>query len=125
MASFNVKSTIDKYFQDNWSTTTIQFEGQSLDIAKMISLQYAPVENVAYGYDGSSTGRIEYAGIYKVFCYDTNPVKVMQLADLVKTFLNGKELDNIKIDIGQDGSANDLENGYYECLVRFSVSEWS
>ena len=128
MASFNIKNIIEKYFQTNFTTYTIQYEGMKIDTIPsggMISLIYSPIENSLYGIDGTSTGRIEYAGMYKIFCYASNPTKAYIIADAVKTFLNGKQIGDIYIEVGQDNQANDLNNGFYELLVTFNLSQWS
>ncbi len=128
MASYNVMQIIAKYFQDNWTTTEIQFEGKPLDdktLDDFISLTYDPVANDTYGMDGTATGRIEYAGVYKVRCYAKTPVKAFILADAVKTFLNGKQLGDIYVAIGQDSSVNDLHNNLHETACTFNVSQWA
>jgi hypothetical protein len=128
MATYDIKVALDQYFLDNWSQTSIQFQGQALDTTALddfISLVYTPSLNDCYGLDGGSVGRIEYVGNLKVFCYAKNPTLAYKLADDVKTFLNGVELGNIKVTIGQDGNANDLENGFYECLCNFPLSEYA
>lgn len=128
MANYDVKKDLDTYFQNNWTETSIQFQGQQLDttgLDKFISLIYNPVENDAYGFDGSATGRLKYAGLYKVFCYAKNPTKAFLLADQVKAFFNGKEVGNITIGIGQDGSSTDLGIDFEEVLCSFDVSQWS
>lgn len=128
MASYDIKVALDTHFQDNWIQTKIQFHGQELDTSaetSFISLIYAPIENTPYGINGSANGRIKYSGLQKVFCYAKNPTKALKLADNVKTFLNGIDLPgNIHIEIGQDGSPVDLNNGFYEVLCKFNLSQW-
>lgn len=128
MASYDIKKEVDSHFQTNWTQTPIQFHGQNLDtssIDSFISLIYAPIENTNYGINGTPTGRIEYAGLQKIFCYAKNPTLALKLADDVKTFLNGKELpQNIHIQIGQDRTPIDLGNGFYEVLCNFDLSQW-
>ncbi len=128
MATYDLMQKIDKYFQDNWITTEIQFPGQSLDdttLDDFISLKYEPVDNTPYGMDGTATGRIEYMGLYKVYCYAKSDVKAFILADAVKTFLNGKQLDDVYVEIGQDNSVNDLHNNLHETICVFNVSQWA
>lgn len=128
MATYNIKTTLDQYFLDNWVATPIQYEGTQLNtnaLTEFISLQYAPVYNDQYAFDGTTTGRINYVGLQKVFCYAKTPTKAFQLADSVKTFLNGKQLGNIYIEVGQDNPANDLGNNFYEVLITFRLTEWS
>ncbi len=126
MASHNIKEDLDSYFQDNWTETSIQYHGQTLDISSLddfVSLIYSPVLNEQYGMSGNCTERIEYNGVYKVFCYAKNPMKSHILADLVKVFFDGKQIGNITVNLGQDRMATDLKNGLYEVLVSFDVSE--
>lgn len=127
MASYDIKKEIDTLFM-SYTNAPVQFHGQNLDtvgMEKFISLIYAPIENTAYGLDGTATGRIRYAGMQKVFCYAANPTKALQLADNVKSFFNGKELsNNIHTRIGQDNMPVDLGNGFYEVLCTFELSQW-
>mgnify|MGYP006899561390 CR=1 FL=1 len=129
MATHTLKQAIDGYFQTNFTTATIHYEGMPMNdlstVTSLVSLVYEPVTNESYGMDGTSSGRIEYAGLYKVFCYAKSPVKAFILADAVKTFLNGKEIGTVSIGIGQDSGANDLENGFHQVLCYFNVSEWA
>lgn len=127
MATYDLMQTLDKHFQDNWATTAIQFPGKPLNdksLVQFIALEYNPVANAPYAMDGS-VGRIEYAGLYVVRCYAKTPVKVFKLADAVKTFLNGKQLNDVTVGIGQDGVVNDLQNGLYALSCNFSVSQWA
>jgi len=136
MANYDIKKDLDTYFQDNWSSTGIQYADENRPrvggvltdpstLDSFISLKYDPVENDSYGFDGTATGRIEYAGLQKVFCYAKNSTKALLLADQIKTFLNGKQLNNIHISIGQDGSPKDLGNNFHEVLCSFDVSQWA
>ena len=128
MAQSDIKITIDTHFNDNWTDTPIQFQGQELDNTGMdnfISLIYNPVENETYGLDGTPTGRILFSGIYKVFIYAKNYNKALILADAIKSFLNGTQINHIHVGLGQDGAVNDIGNGFKEILTTFVVNEWS
>jgi len=136
MANYDIKKDLDIYFKDNWTNTGIQYQDENKPrvggvltdpstLNEFISLIYSPVENDSYGFDGTATGRIEYAGIQKVFCYAKNSTKALLLADQIKAFFNGKQIGNIIIGIGQDSPSNNLGNGFYEVLCYFNLSQWS
>lgn len=124
----DIKASLEQYFLSNWTSTPIQFEGIKFDYSgktNWISLVLAPAFADRYGFDGTATGRVRYVGIQKVFCYAKNPTKAFQLADSVKTFLNGLQIGGSVIDLGQDGTALDLQNGYFEVVVNFEYSNFS
>jgi len=136
MANSDIKIALDTYFQDNWTTTGIQYQGEDeprvagvltdpTTLDSFISVGYYPIENESYGFDGTANGRILYSGIYKIFCYAKNHNQVLILADAVKTFLNGKELNDMHVGIGQDGSPNNIGSGFIEILSSFGVGQWS
>lgn len=124
----DIKATIEQEFLSNWSTTPIQFEGVKFDYTgkdSWVSLVYTPVVSDRYGFNGTAIGRVRYVGIQKVFCYAKNPTKAYKLADAVKTFLNGKEINGLVFDIGQDRAVLDLNNGYFETVVNTEVVNFS
>jgi len=136
MANSDIKIALDTYFQDNWTSTGIQYQGENeprvggtltdpTTLDSFISLAYSPIKNESFGFDGTTNGRILYSGLYKIFCYAKNYNQVLILADEVKTFLNGKELDDIHLGIGQDSEINDLGNGFIQILSSFHVDQWS
>ena len=129
MATASIKATIETYFKTNWTSTSIQYEGAPFDYdgkSSWISLVYIPVANDQYAMDGTSTGRISYAAMLKVFCYAKSSTLAYSLADSVKTFLNGKQLTgDIQVEIGQDRGANDLDNGYFEVPCLFNFIQYS
>lgn len=129
MASFDITKAINDFFIASWPNNRIQFHGTTLDgtnqMDNYISLIYNPVENDPYGFNGSATGRIRYAGLQKVFCYAKSPTLALKLADEVKAFMNGQQIDNIAIDIGQDRQPTDLGTGFYEVLCIFNLNEWT
>ena len=129
MATFNIKSALDAYFIANWNmvTTPIQFQGTVIapTTDTWLGLVYSPSYNDTYGLDGTATGRIEYMGNLKVFCYAKNATQAYVLADSVKTFLNGLQLTDIYLQIGQDGTATDMGNGYFECLASFPLQQFA
>ena len=123
----DIKIAIEMYFNTKWTTTPIQYEGVKLATIpdKYIGLIYNPVLNEQYAFDGTTTGRIRHVGIQKVFCYAKSTTLAYKLADDVKTFLNGLELNGIVFQIGQDRSVLDLENGYFECLVQTELVKFN
>ena len=123
-----IKKAIETYFLSNWSTTSIQWEGTSLNYdskTSYIGLIYNPIENDRYGFDGTTTGRIRCAGIQQVRCYAKNRTKAYELADSIKTFLNGKQISNIVFDIGQDETAIELDNNWQQVNVNFDTIKYN
>ena len=87
---------------------------------------YAPVQNEQYAFDGSSCGRIAYYGQMKVFCYAKSTTLSYILADNVKAFFNGLQLTgSIDIEIGQDRAVNDLNNGLFEAVCIFNLTQFT
>jgi len=125
--TLEIKSTLEQYFIDNWTQTQIQFDGVDFDYSNIdswISLVYTPVENNLIGFDGSSVGRIRNNAILKVFCYAKTVPLTYKLSDDVKAFLNGKQFSDIKVSIGQDRGATNLDNGFFEVLTIFEVNKF-
>ena len=126
----DIKRAIEQYFISNWDRVTvpIQFEGTKFnydDQNDFISLVYNPVINERYGFDGTSCGRVKFTAIQKIFCYAENPTKAYELADTVKTFLNGIDINGVTFDIGQDRTALDLDNGFFEVLVEITLIKYT
>lgn len=128
MATATIKSNIETYMQTNWTLTSIQFDGVPFDYTSLvswISLVYLPAINSQYSFDGTSTGRILSEGVLKIFCYAKSTTLAFQLADSVKTALNGKNISNVELAIGSDGAALNLDNGYFEVPVSFIARNWA
>jgi len=132
----DIKVALDTYMKTNWTNTGIQYDGLDKIIKNniaydyktqdsFISLSYVPTSNNSYGFGSSNVGRVEYGGVYKVFCYDRNIVNVLTLADSIKTLLSGIEIGDIHIGLGQDRTNGDMLNGYYEVICTFDVSQWA
>jgi len=129
MPSFDITKAINGVFLNEWPNERVQYHGETLEgtnnMEDFISLIYNPAENVPYGFDGTSTGRIQYVGAQKVFCYAKSPTLALKLADQVKTFLNGRQINNMRIGIGQDRQPTDLGTGFYEVPCIFTIEEWA
>ena len=94
----------------------------SLD--KWIAISYDPIINTIMGVNGTSTGRLNYNGLFRVYCYAERRMEVYKLADAVCTFLNGKSLNkNIEVGIGQHSSVIDLDSNLFELKVSFEVNQ--
>jgi hypothetical protein len=129
MALLEMVAECEIYFTTNWTATSIQIEDKDFDYTgkdTWISLYFVPVLNARIGFDGTTTGRIRGDGLQSVYCYHKKQKLALKLADDVKTFFNGVTLPkDIHIDIGIDGSATALSNGFYEVKVNFSVTQFS
>lgn len=128
MATATIKSDLETYIQTNWTLTAIQFDGAHFvhaNLPNWISVVYTPAINSQYSFDGSSTGRILSEGVLKIFCYAKSTTLAFQLADSVKTALNGKNISNVELSVGSDGAALDLGNGYFEVPVSFITRNWA
>ena len=125
----NSKSEIDKYFQDNWSTTAIQFEGADFELPSdnaWISVSYVPYDRSIVGYGGSET-RKEDNALIVVRCYDTSPTLVLSLSQAVLAFLECKTINGIIVDLGiADGNgAVPLHNGIFEMTLNFKTRTYT
>lgn len=125
MSAFTIKSTIEQYFLDNWTNTSIKFEGQPLDYTSndsFIVLKYVGVSNFGFYGTGNHTN-----GQLQVFCYAKNPVDSYKLSDSVCSFVKCLNLSN---DIHtlipqQQGSAINLDNAFFETFVTVEVNKHS
>lgn len=93
-------------------------------IDEWIAIEYAPIEggNRLIGLDGTSTGRLEYEGIFFVRCFNRKRFNTFDLADKVSTLLNGKQLpSDVRIETGQHSQIMDLEANLFQMTVEFRV----
>lgn len=126
--TLDTKAKIEQYFIDNWSLTEIQFEGVEYDysdVEKWISLIYIPVRNDIIGMNGESVGRVRNNAQLKVYCYAKSVPLAYKLADDVKSFFNGKQIDDIMVGVGQDKSVTNLDNGFFEVAVIFEINNYN
>lgn len=128
MSTLTIKSSLEQHFIDTWTDTSIQFDGEPFDyelLDNWVSLVYTPAINSQYGFDGTVSGRILSEGVLKVFCYAKNVPLSFDLADNVKAFLNGVNVNNVEVGIGSDSASSNLGNGLFEVPVTFPVRYWS
>lgn len=128
MASAETKRSLEQHFIDNWTTTSIQFDGVAFSytgLTSWISLVYVPAYSSQYAFDGTTQGRVLEEGVLKVFCYAKSVPLAFQLADSVKTFLNGVVVNNVEVHIGNDSAASNLGNGFFEVPVSFITRYWA
>lgn len=122
MGSHTQKANLETYLQSNWTQTTIQFEGVPFNyngLEKWISLKYVGVSNEAFIQGQATNGQLQ------VFCYSKNSPLCHKLADDVSTLLSCKMVSDVEVSIGQvQGSALNLDNGFFELLVTFEVNQY-
>ena len=126
-SSLEITAELQIYFMNNWTETPLKlpdFPFDDTDIPKWISISYAPIVNDIIGCNGTTTGRLNYNGLFSVYCYAESRMDVFKLADSVSTFLNGKQLTkNIRVGIGQHNSVLDLDSNLFELKVLFEVDQ--
>lgn len=130
MALLGTKVALETYFINNWTETQIQYEGVPFDydtLTEWVSLKFVPQQNNSYGFDGSSTGRINYNAQLQVFVYAKQVPLCYALADEILSFLNGVNVGgNVETSVGQvQGSAIQLDNGWYEQMITFDVNNYN
>ena len=123
------KSKIDKYFQDNWTLTDIQYEGATFTVPKnnkWISIALLPYDRSIVGYGGTNT-RKEDNALIVVRCYDTSPTLSMTLAEEIQTFLECKKIDDIIVDLGisNGNGAISLHDGIFELTLNFKTRKYT
>ncbi|RLA68955.1 MAG: hypothetical protein DRG09_06930 [Epsilonproteobacteria bacterium] len=121
---FSHNGEINKYFNDNWMDTPIQYEGIRFDTptdGKWISLQVHP-----YGREEQTFGKgvRKEKGLLKVFVYETSATLAYELASQVDTFIAETFISKIFIDVGSpDGQgAEALKDGIFEVLLNFEMT---
>ena len=130
---FKHKSDIDKYFKDKWTATDIQYDGAKFNVPKSnkwISLKLLPYDREIIGYGGIKTRRADYANL-QVLCYDTSATLCYNLASEVQKFLECKDITavdgallHIDLGIGDGNGAIPLDNGIYETMISFKVTNY-
>lgn len=125
--SLEITAELQLYFMNNWTETPLKlpdfpFDDTSID--KWIAISYDPVRNDIMGCNGTTTGRLNYMGLFRVYCYAERRMDCYKLADSVSTFLNGKSLPkNIEVGIAQHSSVVDLDTNLFEMKVSFTVNQ--
>jgi len=126
--ALNIKEAVDSYFEDNWTSTPVQYEGTDFGTPvthKWISLQMLPYDRDTYAYDGAN-GRKRSYQLIRVRCYDVSPTLAFTLAQEVQAFFECVTLDTLKVGIGTgDGNgAVDLNNDIYEVTLNFDTIDY-
>lgn len=125
--NYDLKVAIETYFIENWTDTSIQFEGEVFDyegLDEWISLKFIPVSNDMYAFGGSGQ-RVVNNSQLQVFCYAKQVPYTYDLMKSVSTFLNSVQLGNIYFNIGQDRAVIDLSNGFFEGQTIFEVNNFN
>ena len=128
MALLELAAECEIYFDTNWIATPIETPDEILDTSAMdsyISLNFFPVTNTHFGFDGTTVGRKAHYGLSQVLCYHKNKKLAMKLADDIKLFFQGQQLPkDIHVDIGIDHIAIELDT-FWECKVTFEAVQYS
>ena len=124
MGNFSTKSDIETFIKTYWTQTTIQYEGAPFStsgITKWIGVKYIGVANTQ-----AFSGRKTINAQLQVMCYAKSSPLCFKLADDVTALLNCKQLVDIEIRTGQiQGSAVNLENGFFELMITFEIDVYS
>ncbi len=118
------KEKVDQYFNDNWITTPIQYDGIRFDKPSdgiWISVQLVPYARESDTFGGGGNFN---RGLVKVFAYSTSVTLSFQLAQSLQVFLDEVSIDEAFINIGvPDGNgAIHLQDGVYETLTNFEIN---
>lgn len=134
MGNLDMTAQVQIEFQNNWDTfidpedIPIHYPDRSFNsdnLTQYIALNFIPLQDDLIGVDGSTTGRIEYAGMIYVSCFNRGKMMCFKLADMVTEFLRGKELP-LGVRILSEASPStpiDLPNDFYEIIVSFPVRQ--
>ena len=120
---FEHNGEINKYFNDNWSETPVQFESIRFDTPldqRWISIQVHPYSR----YDQTfGNGYRKENGLLKVFVYATSATLAYSLASLVDEFIRETMIGEIFIDVGSANGygVTPLHDGIYEVLINFEM----
>jgi len=120
MGNFSTKSSIETSIKTNWTASTIQWDGVSFStsgITNWIGVKYIGVSN-----NQSFGGRSYINAQLQVMCYAKSSPLCFKLADDVSTLLSCKQIGDIEVRTQQvQGSAVNLDNGYFELMTTFEV----
>jgi hypothetical protein len=121
----NSKSKIDKFFQDSWTETPVQYEGADFDTPadnRWIAVNFVPFDRSIVGIGGANS-RKEDNALIVVRCYDVSPTLTLTLCQTVLAFIECKTINDIIVDIGiPDGNgAIPLHNGIFEMTLNFKT----
>lgn len=126
-SSLDITAELQLYFRDNWTETPLKLPDFPFDdtgIDKWIAISYAPIINSIIGCNGTTTGRLNYNGLFSVYCYSELRMNTYDLADKVTAFLAGVVLPlNIRVGIAQHGQVHDLDTDLFELQVTFEIDQ--
>lgn len=131
-SSLDIAAEIQIYFIQNIASlglniTQLKIAGMPFDdnsVNEWIELSYQPIYNKLIGFNGTTTGRLNYSGLLNVYCRNEVRMNCFKMADDVSSFLNGKILPlDIRVGIGQHGQILDLESNLFEIKVSFDIEQ--
>lgn len=123
------KAIVDKYFQDNWVLTPIQYDGVDFTTPadnKWVSVQLIPLDRQITGFDGTDSGTKTDLGIIRIRTYDVSVTLSMLLANEVLQFLECITISDLRVGVGvADGNgALALGNDVFEVTVDFDTRKY-
>jgi len=126
-AQLDMSAESEIYFLANWTDTLIDLPEKALatdGLIEWIALNYLSLPSDLIGFNGTTTGRIEYTGTLYVTCYNKSKKLCLGLAGDVEDFFEGLELPlGITVGIAQYGEMQDLDNNYYGIDVSFRLTK--
>lgn len=120
---YGLNPSINKYFNDNWMSTPVQYEGirfESPADGEWISISLHPYEREEQTFGNNVTFE---NGLLKIFSYSTSSTLAYKLAQEVSLFIEETFIDEAFIGVGKGDSngAIPLDNNIYEVLTLFEV----
>ena len=126
------KHIVDKYFQDNWTGTPIQYDGANFKMpvdGKWISVRLVPYDRQSLSANNGL--KVDYA-LIRVFCYDTSVTKCYNLGKQVQDFLECKKIPTdtaseliVEVAVPNGDGATPLHNSIYETVLNFTVRKYT
>ena len=120
---YGYKGVIDKYFNDNWMHTPIQYDGILFVMPtskEWVSIQLIPFSREDRSFGG---GVNEEKGIIKIYTYGASSTLSYLLAAKVQEFLDEIHINDLFVNVGYpDGNGViSLHDGIYESLTLYKV----
>lgn len=125
----NLKKAVETYFNDDWTSTPLQFQGSALpDTDTFIYIVFVPIDRSVYGI-GNNKGRKKDTVMIRVSSYSSNPLRSLEIDDAVRDFFECWEVPNIDAQV-QSGVPDglgivDLGNGMFETISNYMIDSYN
>lgn len=123
-----ISATLDDYVIDQYPDKNMinladaTFTEPTGDYREWIQCRFNPIKRKVIGLNGTTRGRVEEVGEYKVTCFSTYRKTALKLADDITEMLDCKELDNnIRLELGIPHPPEDLDGKIWACSLSFLV----